>query len=213
MIVLGPDFNQLPFRQRGINGFLGTDPCVLLVGFKGHDLGLGDEGVNDYLERLPVEWKPAQMETRAQKSFRAFDVKHLAVGRDAQRNLVGNAGSDSIYEIQPRVPNLIGRIQMVTLARVARRENQPRVVPLHEQVEHQVKPLLHFVDVGQIDDVNRDRHGNGLAVLKRRADQLVLRPKGKRHFGAGAGHPASEHQAQRRADGYQRFKRRSQILK
>ena len=84
-------------------------------------------------------------------------------------------GAEFINELQARMPNLFGHEYVETLGGAARVERQARILPLRYQIEHQVEALRNLIDIGQVDDMKRDRYHERFAILERRPQHFVLR--------------------------------------
>jgi|SRR5580700_5458613 hypothetical protein len=112
--------------------------------------------MDDYWQCLSVKREPKQTKSRAQLGTDTLHVEYGAALIDTQRGVAARVGADFIYEFQARMPDLVGHEVVEALGGPARIEGQARIMPLHEQIEHQVEALRNFVDIGQIDDVKPD---------------------------------------------------------
>lgn len=66
------------------------------------------------------------------------------------------------------MPNLVGHEHVEALGRAARDKREARILPLRHQIEHQVEALRDLVNIGQVNDVKRDRYRDRFALVKRR---------------------------------------------
>ena len=78
------------------------------------------------------------------------------------------------------MPNLVRHEHVEAIGRAARAERQTRILPLRHQIEHQIEALRDLVNIGQVDDVKRDRYRDRFAVLERWPQHFVLLPDGDR---------------------------------
>jgi hypothetical protein len=101
------------------------------------------------------------------------------------------------------MPNLFGLKNMEALVRAARVERRSRILPTRQQVEHQIEALTNLIDIGQVNDLNRDRYRNRFAILAWRSQHFVLLADWDGRLSIQfRRHAADKYQADRRRDAY-----------